>query len=123
MLHFRRPDPLRQRTERTVCRRMRIAAHDRHPGQRRALLRTYDVHDALADVADVELLDAELAAVVVERDDLNARCLVDDAFDAALASGRWDVVIGRRQIRRDAPRAPARQLQTFERLRRRHLVQ
>ena len=56
-------DALRQCTERAVRRGVRIAADDRHARQRRALLRTDDVHDALTTIEDVELADAEVPAV------------------------------------------------------------
>jgi hypothetical protein len=52
--------------------------------------------DPLTDVADIELLDAEFAAVVVERDNLNARRLIDDAGNAAIASRRSATVVGPR---------------------------
>ena len=51
-------DAVRQRAERAVGRGVRIAADDRHAGQRRALLRADHVDDALAQVVHLELGDA-----------------------------------------------------------------
>ena len=54
----RRADAVRERAERAVRAGVRVAADDRHAGQRRALLRADDVHDALAPVVHLELRDA-----------------------------------------------------------------
>ena len=51
-------DAERQRAERAVRGGVRIAADDRHAGQRRALLRADHVHDALAQVVHPEIRDA-----------------------------------------------------------------
>ena len=46
------PDPERERPERAVRARVRVAAHDGHPRLRQPELRADDVDDALARVAD-----------------------------------------------------------------------
>ena len=51
VLDLARADAERQRAERAVGRRVAVAAHDRHAGQRQALLRPDHVDDALARVA------------------------------------------------------------------------
>ena len=102
---------------------MRVAADDRHTRQGRALFRSYYVNDALTNVADVELLDAEVATVVVERDDLDARRLVGDSVDAEFASGGRHVVVRCRQVGIDPPRSSPGELESVERLRRRDFVQ
>ena len=51
VLDFGGADAERERGERAVRARVRVAADDRHPGQRRALLGTDDMDDALAPIA------------------------------------------------------------------------
>ena len=97
----------------------RIAADDGHAGQGEALLGTDDVHDALADVVDVEQRDAELAAVLLQGLDLDARLLLGDALRAV---GGRHVVIGHGE-RGVGPAHRATALaQALERLRTGHLV-
>ena len=111
VLHLGRTDTLRQRGEGAVRGSVRVAADDGHARQRRALLRTDHVDDALAHVVDAELLDAEVVAIGVERLHLDARHLVGDALDSRdpfAAHGRH-VVVRRRQVRVRAPRRPAGQ--------------
>ena len=55
VLDLARADAVRERAERAVRRGVRVAADDRHAGQRRALLRADDVDDALAPVVHLEL--------------------------------------------------------------------
>ena len=62
----------------------------RHAGQRDALLRPDDVHDALARIEHREIRDAELGHVPLERLHLNAALLLLDAFAAV---GGRDVVV------------------------------
>ena len=125
VFHLGRADALGQRGERAVRGGVRIAAHDGHPRQGRPLLRSDDVHDALAHVVDAELADAEVPAVGVEGLHLDPRDLVDDAGDPrpTLGRDRGHVVIRRREVRVHAPGTPARQPQSLERLRRGDLVQ
>jgi hypothetical protein len=78
---------------------------------------------SLTNVADVELRNAEVATVVVERDHLDARRLVGDSVDTEFAVGGRHVVVGRCQVGVDAPRSTPGQLEPVERLRRRHFVQ
>ena len=69
-LHLGRPDPERERPERPVRARVRVAAHDRHARLGQAELRPDDVDDPLAGVAEAVERDPELAAVGVELLDL-----------------------------------------------------
>ena len=119
MLDFRRADAERERAERAMRRGVAVAADDRRAGQREALLRPDDVHDALAMVEFVGIFDAELARVLRERLHLQAALGI---VDAAAAVGGLDVVVddGERLFRR--AHLAAAEAQAFERLRARHLV-
>ncbi len=55
---------MRQRAEGAMGGGVRIAAHDRHAGQRRALLGSDHMHDALAWIIHAELGDREFGAVL-----------------------------------------------------------
>ena len=96
-------DAERERAERAVGRGVAVAADDRHAGQREALLGADDVDDALADVVDVEQLDAEVAAVLLQRLDLDARLLLGDALERSVVGTLWSgtasVASGRRTCR------------------------
>ena len=78
------------------------------------------VHDALADVALVEVFDAEILGVAGQGLDLDAAFLVLDALEAVGAGG--DVVVdhGQRLLRR--AHLAAGHAQALEGLRARHLV-
>ena len=91
-LDLARPDPERQRAERAVRARVRIAAHDRHPRLGQPELRADDVDDALRRVADAVERDAELGAVGLELVDLGERHRVDERQAAV---GRRDRMVGR----------------------------
>ena len=69
-LDLARPDPERQRAERAVGRRVRIAADDRHPGLGEPELRSDHVDDPLVRRAEAMQRDGELAAVRLELGDL-----------------------------------------------------
>ena len=93
-----------ERAEGAVRRGVAVAADDGHAGQGEALLGADDVDDALADVVDVEQRDAELAAVLLQGLDLDARALVGDAacersVVGTLWSGTASVASGRRTLR------------------------
>ena len=62
-LDLARPDPERQRPERAVGRRVRVAADDRHAGLGQPELRADDVDDPLARRAEAVERDPELLAV------------------------------------------------------------
>ena len=119
VLDLGRADAVRQRAEGAVRRGMAVAANDGRAGQREALLGADDVHDALALVVLVEVLDAEVARVLGQRLDLDAAVVVVDALGAI---GRRHVVVddGQRLLRR--AHLAARHAQAFERLRAGHLV-
>jgi hypothetical protein len=102
VLDFGRADAERQRAERTVRARMRVAADDRHAGQRRPALRADHVDDALALVAERKIrLRAGRLDVGVERLDLRAR---NGVADALVPVRRRRVVIGGGDDRLRAPR-------------------
>ena len=120
MLDFGGADAVRQAAERAVGGGMRVAAHHRHAGQRRALLRADHMDDALALVAHAEIGRAPYCVDVgVQRFDLQAR---DRVGDAVAAVGGRHVVVGHGQIGGDAPRLAPGQLQALERLRAGHFV-
>ena len=110
-------DAERERAERAVRRRVRVAADDRHARLRQPELRADHVHDALAPAAGRVERDAELVAVPLERLELLRRELV---HRRVVAGG--DVVIHRRE-RQVGPAHPAAgEAQALERLRRGDLV-
>ncbi len=118
-------DAVRQRAERAMRGGMRIAADHGHARQGGALLRADHMHDALPRIVHLELEDAEVVAVFVQRLHLQARDLVGNRLQPALAFGARGrhVVIGRGDIGVDAPRLAPGQAQAFEGLRRGHFVQ
>ena len=71
-------------------RRVAVAAHDRHAGQRAALLGPDHVHDALARIAHRVQRDAELGGVAAQHLDLLGR---DRVGDRLVDVGRRDVVV------------------------------
>src|SRR5262249_8412263 len=73
----------------------------------------------LADVGHREILDAEVAAVLLERLDLNPRLLLRDALAAV---GGWHVMVGDSEGGLGAMDLTARRTQALERLRARHLM-
>src|SRR5256886_14078242 len=86
VLDLARPDAERERPERAVRGRMRIAAYDHHPRLREAQLGTDHVHDALTGRREIEQLDAELAGIRRERANLARRQGVGDG-PRAIAGG------------------------------------
>jgi hypothetical protein len=93
---------------------------DRHPRQRRPLLRADHVHDALALVQEGEIdLGAEFPDVRVQGLDLQAR---DRVLDALVPVARRGIVVRRRHDRVDAPGLAAGELEPLERLRAGHFV-
>ena len=89
------------------------------PGQGQALLGPDDVDDALADVVMRVIGDAELAALALERLDLDAALGIRDAVAAV---GRRHVVVGDGERRVGAAHLAAGHAQALEGLRARHLV-
>ena len=119
VLDLGRADAVRQRAEGAVGRGVAVAANDGGARQREALLGADDVHDALALVVLVEVLDAEVARVGGQRLDLDAAVVVVDALGAVR---RRHVVVDHRQRLLGRAHLAARHAQAFERLRARHLV-
>ena len=120
VLDFGSPDAECQRTDRAVGRGVRIAANHSHSGQGRALLRTNDVHDPLAQVVHAEFGHAVLFALGVQRIDLKLRDGIRDAVDAV---GRGYVVVGDRKVGVQAPEFATGQFQPFEGLGARDFMQ
>ena len=117
---FGRADAERERRKRAVGAGVRVAADNRHAGQRRALLGADHVDDALPLVQKRKIgLGPVLADVAVQRFDLHTRNRVLDATIPVL--GRR-VVVGRGHHRLHAPRLAARELQSLEGLRARHFM-
>ena len=104
---FAGADAERQRTERSVRRRVAVAAYDGHAGLRVPQFRTDHVHDALADIVQVVQLDAEFPAIRPQGVDLSARDLVGNR---QVAVRRRNIVVRRGDgpFRPDALRRPAR---------------
>ncbi len=122
MLDLAGADAEGQRAERTVRCGVRVAADDRHAGLRDAELRSDDVDDALAAVAEAGVGDTELGRVAIERLELQTREVILDPGDAELDARRRRVVVGGRE-RPIGPADPAPgEAEPLERLRARHLV-
>ena len=119
VLDLARADAVRQRAEGAVGRGVRIAADDGGAGKREALLGADHVHDALAAVALMVILDAELAGVLGECRHLERGFGVVDAKGAV--GGRHVVIDhGKRLLRR--PHLAPGHAQALEGLRARHLM-
>ena len=118
-LDLARPDPEGERAERTVGRRVRVAADDRHARLGQAQLGTDDVDDALVRRAEAVERDAELAAVVGQLLDLRGGHGVGDR--QAPVVGR-DRVVGRRHGLARSADGQAALAEAGEGLRARHLV-
>ena len=67
MLDLARANPERERAERPVGGRVRVAADERDARDRQPLLRADDVHDAATGIADTEVENAPLGGVTPER--------------------------------------------------------
>ena len=94
VLDLGRADAERECPEGAVRGRVAVAAHERSARQREARLRTHDVHDALAGMAQAEERHAELAAVADQGRHLLARLRTADVKRRLL---RRDVVVHRRE--------------------------
>ena len=114
MLDLARPDADGQRAERAVRRRVAVAADDRHPGLREALLGTDHVDDALTGLAHGVQPDAELLAVLREHLHLLGR---DRVAHRQVDVGGRDVVIHRRHREVGTTDGAAGQPETVEGLR------
>ena len=91
MLDFRGADAVGERAEGAVRRGVAVAADQRGAGQREALLRADDVHDALALVELVVIFEAEILGVLRQRGDLRGRFPDRDLA----CCGRWSARCGR----------------------------
>ena len=97
-----RADAVRQRAERAMRRGMAVAADDGGAGQREALLGPDHMHDALAAVALVIILDAEIAW----RSRRAWRSGARTRDRRCLWSGRWSARCGRPRPASSPARAP-----------------
>ena len=122
MLHLRRTDAKGQRAQRAVGGGMAVAANDGRAGQRQAQLRPDDVHDALTDIHDGNVGDAEFGDVLLQGLHLDAAVFFLDVSGNARSDG-GDVVVGHRDRQVRAAQLAAGQAQAFERLRAGHLMQ
>ncbi len=119
MLDFRRADAVGERAERAMGAGVAVAAHQRHAGQREALLRPDDVDDALALVELVEIFQPEELGVLGEIGDLRLALRIGILLPPV--GGRHIVIddaqrlIGRVHLAAGEP-------QSLERLRARDLV-
>ena len=119
VLHFAGADAERQRSKRSVRRRVAVAADHRHARLRQSQLRTDHMHDALLVAAQRITVDAEVLAILDQLLHLRGRDLIHDRQPAR--RGRRAVVRGRdRQIR--PPHLQPARAQPVEGLRRRHFV-
>src|SRR5690606_8075264 len=125
MLHLGGADAVGQRAEGAVGGGVRVAADHGHARQGGALLRTDHVDDALTDVVHLELEDAEVITVLVQGLDLDARDLVGNGVQTALAlcAGGRHVVVGGGDVGVDAPGLAASQAQALEGLGRSHFME
>ena len=120
MLDLARPDPERERAERTVGGSMTVAAHDSGAGQREALFRPHDVDDPLLGGERVDIRHAELGDVGAQCAELLRALGVRDRQLAPLGidarSGR-QIVVGHCQRQVGPAHAAPCAAQPLERLR------
>src|SRR6201987_4496804 len=122
MLYLRCADAEGQGTHGSVRRGMTVAADDGYAGLAQPLLRPDDMDDTLVDAVHLEVRDPEFLDVALEHVDLQLRLGILDAGHTRRTVDRRDVVIGYRHRRIRPANLAARELQPFEGLRRRDLV-
>src|SRR4030095_7560907 len=119
MLHLGVAAAEAERAKGAMGGRVSVAADDGEAGLSQPLLRPDDVDDALTDVVHREILDAEVAAVLFERLDLDARLLLRDSLAAV---GGRHVVMGDGERGLRTMHLAAGGAQALEGLRARHLM-
>ena len=119
VLDLGRADAVGERAERAVGGGVAVAAHERGARQGEALLRTDDVHDALAAVELVVIFEAEQLGVLREIGDLRRAFRVRIGLGAV---GGGDVVVDHQQRLLRRMDLAAGEPQSLEGLRARHLV-
>ena len=123
MLDLAGADAERQCPECAVRAGVRIAAHHRHAGQGRTILRPDHMHDALTFVEERKVnLGAVFLDVLVECFDLQARYLILDTVEALIPVARWRVVIRRRHHAVHTPHRAVGELEAFIGLRAGYLM-
>ena len=119
VLHFGGADSKCDRTERAVCRGVRIAANHRHARQNNPLLRPDDMNHALAIVAERKKRHAGGGRVISQRVDLRLGDRIGNIHPVLV--GRHVMVHGGERAVRTA-NFTAREAEAFEGLRTGHLV-
>src|SRR5438270_1360784 len=122
MLDLGGADAKSEGAHRPVRRGVAVAANDRHAWLREALLRSDDVDDALVDAVDREVRDPEFPDVALEHVDLQLRLVIGDTGDTGRPVSGRNVVVGDRHRRVGPAYLAAGELEPFEGLRRRDLV-
>ncbi|MPL60950.1 hypothetical protein SDC9_06515 [bioreactor metagenome] len=120
VLDLRGADAMGERAEGAMRRGVAVTTDHGHPRQRPALLGPDDVHDALTDVGNRVVVDAEVPGVLVERLDLDPAFLVLDPL-LAVGGGR-NVVVGNSDGLFRRAHLATGQTQPLEGLRAGHLV-
>ena len=117
--HLRRADAERDCAKRPVCRRVAVAARDRHAGLRNPELGSDDVHDTLRPAVEVEQRHARLAAVALES---REHVFGHDVHERPPLIARRHDVIDRRDGATGIPNLPPSRPQHVKRLRARDFV-
>jgi hypothetical protein len=100
MLDLARPDAKGERADAAVARRVAVAANDRCAGQRKTLFGADDMNDALLGRDRVDVTDAELGRVLLQRRQLRRAFGVGDRQPVArriLARRRRHIMVGHRE--------------------------
>ncbi|MNG07964.1 hypothetical protein D3C84_912920 [compost metagenome] len=118
MLNFTCADTKCKRTERTVSRRVAVAANDRFAWVSQTDLRSHNVNDALVDIVEVKQFYAEVFAVLCQRVDLLLRNRVRNVETVL----RWNVVVHRSKRQLWTAHLAARHAEAFKSLWRRNFV-
>jgi hypothetical protein len=119
MLDLGRADAVGERAERTMGRGVAVAAHERGAWKREALLRPDDVHDTLAAIELVVIFEAEQFGVLRKIGDLRSALGIRIGLGAV---GGRDVVVDDAQRLLRRMHLAAREPQSLEGLRARHLM-
>ena len=92
VLHLAGADAERQRAESAMRGCVAVAANDRHPRLRQALLRPDDVDDPLFLAMRAVVRNTEIAAILLELRDLRFGDLIDDRKERSCVGMLWSVV-------------------------------
>ena len=118
VLHFRGANAESQSRASAVRRRVAVAAHDRHAGQRGPLFRAHNMDDALPLVHKREISGrTDALHVLVEGFDLQQCDRIGNSGESLLPTRRRRIVIGRRHNGGFAPGLASGKPQSFKGLR------